>query len=115
MSSQFKVIGILGRVRNPQVKETLRALINYLKSLNQEVVIDSETAEVLESTDVPCVSREELRAKSQLIVVVGGDGSLLHAVHAVVDSEIPVLGINRGRLGFLTDILPSEIKKIKMI
>ncbi len=49
------------------------------------------------------------------MIVVGGDGSLLHAAHAVVRDEIPVLGINRGRLGFLTDIHPTELDKIKAI
>jgi NAD+ kinase len=46
---------------------------------------------------------------------VGGDGSLLHAAQTIVNDEIPVLGINRGRLGFLTDILPTELHKIKAI
>ena len=47
--------------------------------------------------------------------MVGGDGSLLHAAHAVVKNEIPVLGVNRGRLGFLTDIHPKRLEKIKSI
>ena len=46
---------------------------------------------------------------------MGGDGSLLHATHAILDENIPVIGINRGSLGFLTDIHPTELSKIKAI
>ena len=63
----------------------------------------------------PLLSREELGKRCHLLIVVGGDGSLLHAAHAVIKNEVPVLGINRGRLGFLTDINPSHLKKIKPI
>lgn len=116
MQSQFKTIGIFGRVKNPGVTETLKALVQYLSDLKQPFLIDSETAAVLE--DIPAnliIPRQELGKRCNLIIVVGGDGSLLHAAHAVINDEVPVLGINRGRLGFLTDILPTELNKIKII
>ena len=115
MASQFKVVGIFGRVKNPGVTETLKALVHYLQSLNQEFLVDMETAEVLENVQVPTCHREDICKRCQLLIVVGGDGSLLHAAHGVVNNEIPVLGINRGKLGFLTDILPTELIKIKAI
>lgn len=115
MNSQFKVIGILGRVKNPEVAETLKALINYLISLDQAVLVDSETATALDDPSLSCTPREELCKRCNLVIVVGGDGSLLNAAHSVIDYEVPVLGVNRGRLGFLTDILPTELHKIKPI
>ncbi|HVE44034.1 MAG TPA: NAD(+) kinase [Gammaproteobacteria bacterium] len=115
MASQFKVVGIYGRTKNQDTTETLGALVAFLRSLDQEILIDDETAEVLDDPDLTRVSRTELSKRCQLLIVVGGDGSLLHAVHAVINEEIPVLGINRGRLGFLTDILPQELNKIKAI
>lgn len=115
MKSQFNIIGIMGRVKNPGVLETLQALIQYLHSLDKTVLVDTEMAEP-NAQQVPCrVTRKELCQKAELVIVVGGDGSLLHAAHVVANQEIPVLGINRGRLGFLTDILPTELKKIKPI
>jgi NAD+ kinase len=54
--------------------------------------------------------RHELGAKSDLVVVVGGDGSMLNAARVLVCHDVPVLGINRGRLGFLTDIRPDDIE-----
>lgn len=115
MSNRFNVIGIIGRLRNPGVKDTLQALINYLQELNQKIILEAETAESLENIHLPTVSREQLGESCDLLIVVGGDGSLISATHAVVNQETPVLGINRGSLGFLTDIHPTELKKIKAI
>lgn len=115
MKSAFKTIGIFGRLKSAGVVETLKALIGYLQSLELKVIIDLETAEALGDASLITVHRNELGKHCQLLIVVGGDGSLLHAAHTIVNDEVPVLGINRGRLGFLTDILPTEIAKIKAI
>jgi NAD+ kinase len=111
----FKKIGIIGRVRNPGVKETLKALTEYLIELKQELIIEEETAESLDSCTLPTIPRDQLGTHCNLLIVVGGDGSLLNAAHAVVDANVPVLGINRGSLGFLTDIHPTELAKIGSI
>ena len=115
MSLKFKTIGLIGRLRNPGVKETLQALVTYLQELGSKVVIETETAESLQDKSVTLVSREQLGKSCDLIIVVGGDGSLLRAAHAVVDDKTPMLGINRGSLGFLTDIHPTDLTKIKDI
>lgn len=115
MIAPFKTIGIFGRVKTPIVKETLKTLISYLQSLKQNVLIEQETADSIEYSETPIVSKEELAEKCDLLIVVGGDGSLLYAAHAIINHEIPVLGINRGSLGFLTDILPTHLEKIKDI
>lgn len=115
MSSQFKTIGIFGRVRNTGVTETLKALITYLRALNQDILVEEETAQSLHDLTLPTISKQELGRSCNLLIVVGGDGSLLHAAHSIVNNEIPVLGVNRGRLGFLTDVHPTELDKIKQI
>lgn len=115
MTAPFKTIGIIARVKNPLVKDTLNALTDYLLSLQQNLLIETETAESLINTSLPTIAREDLGKQCDLLIVVGGDGSLLNAAHAVVNDQIPVLGINRGSLGFLTDILPSQLEKIKEI
>ena len=115
MASPFKKIGLMGRVKNPGVVETLKALVQYLKSLNQTLLIESETAEALHDASLTAISKEELSQHCNLLIVIGGDGSLLQAAHTVVNNKIPVLGINRGRLGFLTDIHPTQLEKIKSI
>lgn len=115
MLSQFKTVGIIGRIRNQGVKETLRTLIDYLDTLEQDFLVDADAAEILGDPDLPSISRQELGRKSDLVIVVGGDGSLLNAVHSIINEDTPVLGINRGSLGFLTDINPADLKKIKAI
>jgi NAD+ kinase len=116
MVTSFQTIGIIGRVKTAGVKETLKALIDYLLDLKQNILIEEETAESLsDHKTLPIVSREELGKNVDLLIVVGGDGSLLHAAHIAVDNEIPVVGINRGSLGFLTDVLPKQLDKIKDI
>lgn len=115
MQSKFKTVGILARVKNPGVTETLRALIGYLKTLNQDFILDEETAKVLDDPALKAVPRNDFGKFCHVLIVVGGDGSLLHAAHTGVDNDIPVLGVNRGRLGFLTDIHPTEFEKIKEI
>jgi NAD+ kinase len=115
MSLKFNTIGVIGRLRNPGVKETLDALVKYLVSLGKKVVIEADTAESLHENGFKIVTRDQLGKSCDLVIVVGGDGSLLSAAHAVVDQGTPVLGINRGSLGFLTDILPSDLTKIEAI
>ena len=111
----FKKIGIIGRVKNAGVKETLKALTEYLIDLKQNLIIETETAEALEQCTLPTLSRHQLGKHCNLLIVIGGDGSLLNAAHAIVDASIPILGINRGSLGFLTDIHPTELSKIRAI
>lgn len=115
MAAGFNTIGIFGRVRNPGVVATSKTLIYFLRTLNKTVLVDSETAASLDDGTITGISRKELCEQCDLLIVVGGDGSLLHAAHDVIDAEIPMLGINRGRLGFLTDIHPAEFAKIKAI
>lgn len=115
MPQPFKRIGLFGRAGTPGVTETLQSLINYLKDINVSVCIESETAAFIDPVNLPAVDRSQLGAEVDLLIVVGGDGSLLYAAHSAVDQKIPVLGINRGRLGFLTDILPTSLKTVGTI
>lgn len=115
MASAFHTIGILGRVKNQGVRETLKILIHYLNELSVELLIETETAETLNDPLLKTIPREQIGKECDLLIVVGGDGSLLHAAHAIREYETPVIGINRGSLGFLTDIHPAELEKIKAI
>ena len=70
---------------------------------------DADTAELVPYQNTQTVSRALLGEVVDLVIVVGGDGSLLHAARALVKYNTPVIGVNRGRLGFLTDIKPTEV------
>lgn len=114
MATSFQTLSIIGRLRNPGVKETLRALVQHLSQLKKKLLIEKETADSLDLPHLATISREKI-GQADLVIVVGGDGSLLNAAHAVIGQNTPVLGINRGSLGFLTDIHPAEFKKIDAI
>lgn len=94
---------------NQGVNESVNRLIDFLQGFPVETLVDIDTAATFPS-NLPVLARDDMGKKQDLIVVVGGDGSLLSAARMAVGVNVPVIGINRGRLGFLTDISPSEIE-----
>lgn len=107
-SHRFRNIGLLGRAGKASVLETLQVLYTYLKEKGLHVIFDEETASLVPLKDTQVVSRALLGEVCDLVLVVGGDGSLLHAAQSLVRHKTPVVGINRGRLGFLTDVSPHD-------
>lgn len=111
MKNIFKNITIIGRPAEPTQDDvdTITHLYQYLLQKKFNVQIDPATLSLCQMN----LTNGQLAhpmAHSDLMIVVGGDGSLLHASQLAIDNNIPVIGINRGRLGFLTDILPEEIE-----
>lgn len=106
--AEFSSIGVIGRPGHNGVAETLERLLAFLESEGRSVIFDHATATMPGLGDHRACASEELASRCDLVIVVGGDGSLLHAVKHV--TETPVIGVNRGRLGFLTDILPDELE-----
>ncbi len=115
MKSIFKTIVLMGRQQTEGMAETLNSLIIYLQKHDINIIIEKDTAILLPALDLPVINREKLAGNCDLMIVVGGDGSLLSASHFATDQNIPVVGINRGRLGFLTDIRPDEIENLDKI
>ena len=111
----FSRIALMGRQRRDSIEKTLISLHDYLVERNWPVIFEQETAAGLVSRQVEGIPATALSSACDLIIVVGGDGSLLNAAHVAVAQDLPVLGVNRGRLGFLTDIRPSELDKIEHI
>ncbi len=109
MTIQFSKIGLIGKHNNPEVKSTLASLLLFLQSKGLEVVMEEKCADALQDLLIKKCDRAELGAQTDLVIVVGGDGSMLDAARAVVDNGVPVLGVNRGRRGFLTDISPQAL------
>ena len=108
--SEFKRIGLVGRPGHSGVITSMSRLIAYLGSKNLSIMMDDATSELMENTTAEVGSRMQLSASCDLVVVVGGDGSMLNVAKHVASEGVPVIGINRGNLGFLTDILPDEIE-----
>lgn len=111
MAKKFTRIGLVGRPGMKDVSDTLIAVVDYLQAAGFEVWVEQETAKVLSQRKLPCFTNDQLGKKVDLLIVVGGDGSLLNAAPYAVEDDIAVLGINRGRLGFLTDIRPQDLEQ----
>ena len=109
MSHDIQVCALLGRFDDPSVAESAAALVPHLaaKGLTTLVQIGSDLTPL--GDHVSAVPDEELLSLAQLVIVIGGDGSLLYAARLVAASGLPLLGINRGRLGFLTDVMPQDM------
>lgn len=108
--NEFKSIGIIGR-ESDAVADTLIALTDFLSSRNLPTILGDDVFRLLPDSSFPVSSRQKIGEVCDLVIVVGGDGSLLGAARMLARHNVPVLGINRGRLGFLTDILPDEIEQ----
>ena len=108
----FQTIGLIGKYGTASSADTLCAVATYLQSKGLEVLVDNSC----ESLSEACVrfeniDRDALASRSDLIIVVGGDGTLLNAARTLSSHDVPLLGINLGRLGFLTDISPSVVEE----
>lgn len=112
----FHRIGLIARFGTYPVSETLHALQQYLLKLNKTIFIEKNTAEMMGlPLSYPAMEADKLHQHCDLLIVVGGDGSLLHAAHLAAQNNLPVLGINRGRLGFLTDIHPDDLHRVGQV
>lgn len=92
------------------INDSLEAVHATLSDRNCDVLVENESASMLRDHTVKAVPRNEIHS-CDLIVVVGGDGSILGVARDFARSQIPVVGVNRGSLGFLADISPDEIEK----
>jgi NAD+ kinase len=94
-------IGIVSKIGVPEPVELLKDLLPWLRQRGHETFVDIETASVLNIEGFP---RSQIPAMSDVIIVLGGDGTFISTCRLVGDREVPVLGINIGGLGFLTEI-----------
>ena len=109
MADKFRTVGLIGKHADERVAQTLGQLIELLRAVGAEILFDAESAEQLPSFGLPVVDRQALGTRSDLVIVVAGDGTFLSAARSLVDLDVPLLGVNLGRLGFLADVMPGEM------
>lgn len=111
----FSIIGLIGHLHNERATYSLKRLITFLHARNIKFVLEQETSGLLINDPLrdaahQIVDVEQLGKLCDLVIVVGGDGSLLRGARVLAKHHVPLLGVNRGRLGFLTDIMPEAIE-----
>lgn len=108
MSQLFKSIAIIGKYMNSsalqQMQTDLADLARHLAAKNIKVWLEKNTAQHAELTGFNTASLEEIGDKVDLAIVMGGDGTMLSVARALMHFNVPLVGINRGRFGFLTDL-----------
>jgi len=105
----FKTIGLIGKYADPSVGDALVSLHEYFASNNCDVLLDESTAAVFSNHEMEVVTRNQLGERSDLVIIVGGDGTLLSAARSLVGFGVPLLGINLGHLGFLVDLCAIDV------
>ncbi|HEV8336514.1 MAG TPA: NAD(+)/NADH kinase, partial [Candidatus Polarisedimenticolia bacterium] len=105
----MKRIGILVKAESPDTKALLTELVPWLRARGKDPLLDPATAKIIgESTSYP---KKDLATLADMLVVLGGDGTMLAAARLVEDRPIPILGVNAGGLGFLTAVTRDELFK----
>jgi len=115
--SEFSSIGLVGRHDNANIPDSLNSLADFLlQRQGVKIVVDEAVSGFMKShsafAEMLIVPQDQLHLHCDLVIVVGGDGSMLKIANSLADQNLPVVGINRGRLGFLTDISPEEIEQV---
>lgn len=108
MARAFDTVGVIGRSRQEGLDEVLGELLQTLRAAGAKVLLEDRFREHAQD-DCTVDAREQIGAAADLVIVLGGDGSMLSAARTLLQYGKPMLGINRGRLGFLTDISPDRI------
>ncbi len=107
---RMKSIGIIANPKKPQVKETVQTIIDWAEKNNAEFFLGEEMVPLLQHKE-RAFPREKLADKAEVIVSLGGDGTMLATARAVGNRGNPILGINLKSFGFLTEIRAEDLKK----
>jgi NAD+ kinase len=105
----IRTAGIISKPNREILATVVPPLIEWLRGRGLQVCIDSETQEFASGELAACQTREELAAQVDLLIVLGGDGTLLSAARALRSHNVPILAVNLGGLGFLTSVTLNEM------
>lgn len=104
MERSFKTVALIGKYKTPGIAEPLLRLAAFLAQKGVTVVVDNLTAEHLKQHRYRVLALEKMGGVVDLAIVLGGDGTMLNIARTLVPFKIPLVGVNQGRLGFLTDL-----------
>ncbi|RQO68186.1 NAD kinase [Aquitalea sp. FJL05] len=109
MERLFKHVCLVARHSKPQVVESLRTLADHLAAAGITVFVDKESATPAEAGPHLLIERSDMGKLADLVIVLGGDGTMLSIARVLAPYRVPLVGINQGRLGFMTDIPRHEM------
>ena len=109
MAQHYKTIGLIGKPNHEGASTTIQTLHEYLLENNYQVIVEQSVAQSLDIKNMKIGTLTDIGDKADLAIVVGGDGYMLGAARVLACFDIGVIGVNRGNLGFLTDLSPAEL------
>ena len=107
---KYKTVGLIGKQAHQGANLSLKALIVYLTKRGCRILVETNTAQELNAGGFESTNITEISKQADLAIVVGGDGNMLGAARVLAEYNVAVVGVNRGNLGFLTDINPDDIE-----
>ncbi len=108
MQSAFHNIALIGKYQSQGIADPLIEIAAFLKGAGFGVVVEKDTAENIGLRDYPVAAVAQLGTQADCAIVVGGDGTMLSIGRILAPHKVPLIGINQGRLGFMTDIALDE-------
>jgi len=109
MALPAQACALIGRFSDPRVAESALTLLPHLKKRGVRALLPKDDPLAAPADLVTRIPEEEIAERADLVIAIGGDGTLLYAARLVAHRGVPLIGINRGRLGFLTDVLPQDM------
>jgi NAD+ kinase len=103
-------VGVVGRYNTPDIARPLKRLAGFLAGRGLRVCMETETAAMAKISGVDTAGLAVLGESVDLMIVIGGDGTMLTVARVLAPTHIPLIGINQGRLGFLTDIALADME-----
>lgn len=104
MQNEFRTIALVGRYNSPDIGDSLLRLGEFLAKRGLEVIVESGTAANVGAIPYPVATLDEIGIRADLVVVMAGDGTMLNIARSLAPYGASLVGINQGRLGFLTDV-----------
>jgi NAD+ kinase len=108
----LKTVALIGKHLAPGISKTLEALIDLVQCHGHRVILERNTAQVVRLASESCLSLEEIGLEADVVIVLGGDGTMLDAARRLASFKVPLIGINFGRLGFMTDIPSAQVSAV---
>jgi NAD+ kinase len=109
MALPAQACALIGRFSDPRVAESALILLPHLKKRGVRALLPESDPLEVPADLVDRIPEDQIASQADLVIAIGGDGTLLYAARLVAERGVPLIGINRGRLGFLTDVLPQDM------
>ncbi len=104
--------GIIGNLQKEGLTQGVLTLVDLLQRAGEKFYLEEDIGSHLgRKRDFPCVPREECAARADMVVALGGDGTILSVARLVGTRQTPILGVNLGKLGFLAEVSPDQMEK----